>query len=428
MPRMPFAHRGRPGRARPRVPATLDAVLEEASDVRCPAHCGEDVPARSQPTWAWTRLPAWRRLRGGAGGAGTRAASWGRPRRVSMLSGLRPRPSPIAPPRPPAVYDRAVQGFVGNTDFDWFTFLRDRQPLEEVNFWQPSGGDAFRALAPGEPFFFRLKKPHYAIGGFGLFARHEVVPARLAWDAFGERNGAASLNEMCARIERYRHGQPTDPHRQYRVGCIMLSTPVLFEDGDWVREPAGFSRNIVRGAGYDLAEGEGRRVWEACLDRARAARVPLASEGDLEPALLDQVGPRYGAPRLVRPRLGQGTFQVAVTQAYGAACAVTGEHSLPVLDVAHIQGYAAGGPHEVRNGLLLRTDIHRLFDRGYVTVSPDLRFEVSARLREEFENGRTYYALHGKEIRPPRARADRPDPALLRWHNEQVFERAAGGT
>jgi hypothetical protein len=51
-----------------------------------------------------------------------------------------------------------VRGFVGNTNFDWFTFLAARQPLEEVNFWQPSGGDAFRALAPGEPFFFRLKK------------------------------------------------------------------------------------------------------------------------------------------------------------------------------------------------------------------------------------------------------------------------------
>jgi hypothetical protein len=45
------------------------------------------------------------------------------------------------------------------------------------------------------------------------------------------------------------------------------------------------------------------------------------------------------------------------------------------------------------NGLLLRTDIHRLFDRGYVT--PDFKVEVSGRLREQFENGRTYYALDG---------------------------------
>ncbi len=321
-----------------------------------------------------------------------------------------------------------VKGFVANTDFDWFAFLRDRQPLEEVNFWQPSGGDAFRAVAPGEPFFFRLKKPHYAIGGFGLFARHEVVTAKLAWEAFGERNGAPDFAAMCARIERYRRGQPPDPAKQYRVGCLMVSQPVFFAEADWVKEPAGFSRNIVRGAGLELAVGEGRRIWEACLDRVRARRVPLAAEEAADWAAVAEA-PRYGEAQLVRPRLGQGTFRVAVTQAYHARCAVSGEHSLPVLDVAHIRSYAEGGPHDVRNGLLLRTDIHRLFDRGYVTVTPDFRFEVSRRLREEFENGKTYYELRDRLTQgviglPDRA-ADRPDPALLQWHNEQVFERGA---
>ena len=317
-----------------------------------------------------------------------------------------------------------MRGFVGNTDHDWFTFLRERQPLEEVNFWQPSGRDAFRALQPGEPFFFRLKRPHYAIGGFGLFARHEVVSAKLAWEAFGERNGAPDFPSMCERIERYRHGEPPDALKQYRIGCLMISQPVFFDEADWVAEPAGFSRNIVRGAGYDVASGEGQRIFEACLERVRAHRVPIAAEQAAQwAAVVD--GPRYGAAQLIRPRLGQGTFRVAVTQAYHGACAVTGEHSLPVLDVAHIQGYSEGGPHDVRNGLLLRADIHRLFDRGYVTVTPEFRFDVSRRLREEFENGKTYYALHGSGIQLPDRAGDRPDPALLRWHNEQVFEKGA---
>lgn len=316
-----------------------------------------------------------------------------------------------------------MRGFVANTDFDWFTFLAARQPLEEVNFWQPSGGDAFRALLPGEPFFFRLKKPHYAIGGFGLFARHEVVSAKLAWEAFGERNGAPDFAAMCTRIEKYRRGQPPDPVKQYRVGCLMISQPVFFAEEDWVSEPADFSRNIVRGAGYDVLEGEGRRIWEACLERVRGQRLAIVAEEAGQWAAADV--PRYGAEQIVRPRLGQGTFRVAVTQAYHGACAVSGEHSLPVLDVAHIQSYAEGGPHDVRNGLLLRADIHRLFDRGYVTVTPDYRFEVSGRLREEFENGKTYYALQGRLIQLPDRAGDRPDPALLRWHNDQVFARGA---
>jgi HNH endonuclease len=204
----------------------------------------------------------------------------------------------------------------------------------------------------------------------------------------------------------------------------MISQPIFFAEQDWEAEPADFSRNIVRGAGYDVTLGEGRRIWEACLERIRLHRVPIAAEETAQwAALVD--GPRYGTERLVRPRLGQGTFRVAVTQAYRGACAVSGEHSLPVLDVAHIQGYAEGGPHDVRNGLLLRADIHRLFDRGYVTVTPDHRFEVSRRLREEFENGKTYYALQGRMIQLPQCAGDHPDPALLRWHNEKVFEIGA---
>ena len=90
--------------------------------------------------------------------------------------------------------------------------------------------------------------------------------------------------------------------------------------------------------------------------------------------------------------LGQGIFRVSVLDACDRACAVTGEHSLPVLEAAHIMPYADGGTHDVTNGLLLRSDIHRLFDLGYVTVTPEYRFKVSDALAEDFHNGRTYYA------------------------------------
>ncbi len=132
-------------------------------------------------------------------------------------------------------------------------------------------------------------------------------------------------------------------------------------------------------------------------------------------------GPRYGTPTLVSPRLGQGTFRVAVTDAYGRACAVTTEHFLPVLEAAHIKPFAENGPHDVRNGLLLRSDLHRLFDWGYVTVTPEGRFEVSRRLKEDFDNGVTYYALQGRAIHLPERPEERPGAELLAWHNEHTF-------
>jgi putative restriction endonuclease len=103
------------------------------------------------------------------------------------------------------------------------------------------------------------------------------------------------------------------------------------------------------------------------------------------------------------------------------ACAVTGEHSLPALEASHIRSYARDGPHETRNGLLLRADLHRLFDTGYITVNSELVLEVSARLRADYENGRSYYPLHGARLRVPRTAADRPDGEFLEWHQRNVF-------
>jgi len=74
---------------------------------------------------------------------------------------------------------------------------------------------------------------------------------------------------------------------------------------------------------------------------------------------------------------------IAVTSAYGA-CAVSGEHSLPALEAAHVRPYADGGERALSNGLLLRADIHRLYDAGYVTVTPDYRFRVSHDLADDF--------------------------------------------
>lgn len=82
-----------------------------------------------------------------------------------------------------------------------------------------------------------------------------------------------------------------------------------------------------------------------------------------------------------------------------------------------------GGTHEPDNGILLRQDVHTLFDRGYLTVTPEYRVEVSRRIREEFDNGKEYYAIHGQSIRLPEAADLRPSRQSLIWHNETVFHQ-----
>lgn len=103
-------------------------------------------------------------------------------------------------------------------------------------------------------------------------------------------------------------------------------------------------------------------------------------------------------------------------------CAITGERTLPVLQAAHIKPYSRSGPNRVHNGLLLRSDLHILFDQGLLTVTKDLHVEVSQRIKEEYENGRDYYALHGRRmVHVPSRTIDRPLPELLAWHNDNVY-------
>ena len=69
-----------------------------------------------------------------------------------------------------------------------------------------------------------------------------------------------------------------------------------------------------------------------------------------------------------------------------------------------------------------------MLDRGYITVSDDLRVEVSRRIKEEFSNGREYYRLHGQRLANiPLAAGERPALDLLRWHNENRFRGGESG-
>ena len=303
----------------------------------------------------------------------------------------------------------SVRLVVAVTDGDWFAHLRRMPSLAEVNFWAPSSG-SFKALEPGELFLFKLHSPQNFIVGGGIFAYANVLPCSLAWDAFGEANGAATLAQMRARIVKYRKTTPDD-RSDFAIGCRILTQPFFLEERDWIAVPASWSPNIVAFKGYSTSEQDGLFLWE----RVQSALQPLPSGGFSE----EQA--RYGEPALVRPRLGQGAFRILVTDSYARRCAITGEKTLPALDAAHIRPFAAGGAHEATNGLLLRRDIHSLFDAGYVTVTPDLHFEVSGRIRDEFSNGREYYALHGRSIAAPSEPNRAPSREALRWHNQVLF-------
>lgn len=106
----------------------------------------------------------------------------------------------------------------------------------------------------------------------------------------------------------------------------------------------------------------------------------------------------FADPALVTRRLGQGAFRLLVTDGYERQCAVTREHTLPVLEAAHIKPVALGGLHQ-----------------------QDYKFRVSRRLGDDWSNGKIYYALKDREIKLPKGRFVPPSREMLEWHGEVVF-------
>ena len=310
-----------------------------------------------------------------------------------------------------------IRFFVSVTDNQWFRFLAQLQP-DEVNFWRPGGG-SFRALKRWDPFLFKLHAPDDFVVGGGFFVEYSRLPLSLAWDVFEAKNGAPDFETFSDQIYKYRAAKGTmEPNP--KIGCIVLTEPFFFSREDWIPAPEDWSPSIVQGKGYNTEDPIGRRLW----DRVQAL-LPHYQRPRLEKAdtalVIREEGPAY-SETLTHVRLGQGAFRVLVTDAYHRRCAMTGERTLPALEASHIKPFSKSGPHRVNNGLLLRADLHRLFDRGYMTVTKDARIEVSRRVKEEYDNGDEYYALHGNRlVVMPTSGVDRPASDFIEWHNERVF-------
>jgi hypothetical protein len=156
---------------------------------------------------------------------------------------------------------------------------------------------------------------------------------------------------------------------------------------------------------------DGRTLRELCLhpreqnsfrrlrlDDFRQALQQVADGSPLH--ILDETakqlagGPEGHVVRPVRVRVGQAGFRSKLLAEYGSQCAVTGAAPKTVLEACHLYSYAEVGKHEDQGGLLLRRDIHRLFDQGLIAVDEMGAIDVA----EEIRIYPTYRALHGEFI------------------------------
>lgn len=314
-----------------------------------------------------------------------------------------------------------MRGYVGVTDGEWFRFLAAR-PEETgglVNFWKPGGGP-FRALQAGEPFFFKTHAPHNRVVGGGFFSGYAAMPVTEAWETYGEANGVSSLEQMLARIAHYRR-EPVGAHEDPVIGCVFVRDVTFFPDDMAQSPPPGFKLNIVQGKGYEMGEPGVAGYFGDLMQLVLGEPIPVELDMGTPWHL---AGPVFGQPRLAPNRLAQGAFRSVVLTAYRDRCAITGSRIRPVLQAAHIRPVTRGGENRLDNGLSLRSDVHTLFDAGYLGVAPGHELLVSPRLRTDFGNGEEFYSKQGDVIDLPGRKPDRPAREFLEWHRDTVFKSA----
>lgn len=315
-----------------------------------------------------------------------------------------------------------TEPFIAVTDQKWFDYLALAAVsgvLDEVNFWSPQATRPMKAMPPGLPVFFRLKSPIDSIAGYGFFANFVVLGLDEAWATFREKNGDPDALRFLTRIGRYRGLDLLDPRAERApIGCTVLRSARFWPRDRWVPwgVAEGWKPNIVQG--------------KTESDPARASR--LLSELDYDAV----VAPEEFAPsfelvdaderQLVLARSvlreGQGAFRTRLLGAYDGRCAITGEHTVPVLDAAHVQPYLGPRSNHLQNGLLLTKEFHALLDQGLVTVTPEYVVRVSPRIRERWKNGHRYYPFDGRSLQAlPESACDRPSRDALEWHNRRVF-------
>lgn len=198
---------------------------------------------------------------------------------------------------------------------------------------------------------------------------------RIPLGVFVHARGSAYRNLGLAMVEEYYEDQ----------GTFLLRGPVA--------HPQSFA----------LWEGEPTE-WEP---------VVLAAESN------DDSDTRV--PTLARLRTAQDRFRETLLDAYSRRCAVTGYEAEPALQAAHILGYRGGSSQQVRNGLLLRADVHLLYDRHLLSVEPT---EGCVWLADSLCST-AYGDLQGKPIRLPVDGEKRPDPERLAVHFA-VFSGSGG--
>lgn len=155
--------------------------------------------------------------------------------------------------------------------------------------------------------------------------------------------------------------------------------------------------------GYFNLEGLSASSW-------RNATAPVKVSDKFNPLTIEDAR-RKAFVEIVR-RQGQGKFREELLRAYQNCCVMTDCNSKDALEAAHTYGYLGADTNIVTNGLLLRADIHKLYDLGHIAIDPqNLTVQIGPKLQST-----VYQKIYGITIRAPISPSQNPSKIALSLH------------
>ena len=264
---------------------------------------------------------------------------------------------------------------VAPTDVNWYEFQKRNGFADYINFWTPSDW-RFKALKPGGKLVFKLKGPGDYVGGYGSFVEYKYQTLEMTWNEFGRRNGIEDKDTFIAAIGGYKK---YSKYQEPKCGCIVLYDVVYFDSPLKLSDYSiDFDLHTVKFKTYNTAFPFERIEYR---------------QDDF--SLVDQTKKKKKV-QSVTDREGQGEFRAEISRAYCHKCCISGESMPELLQAAHIQDYINKESNHVQNGLLLRIDLHKLFDNGLLYIDDEYKVHISPLIKSE-----DYRKFEGQRIALP---------------------------
>lgn len=285
---------------------------------------------------------------------------------------------------------------IAPTDYNWFSFLKETYTTGIVNFWTPTPWN-IKNVEIGSKWYFKRKGGEKFICGYGIYNGIETMTVKNAWSKFGINNGCSSFTQFKTSLSKYNDEIASEKI----IGAILLSDVVFFDEKDFINlDNIGieWSNGIVKYKTYndsdiilpsDLEEKSDFKLVKTTKKQKRESNINL--------------------------REGQSEFRQKISKIYNYKCCITGESCPDLLEAAHIQPYISKDSNHVQNGLLLRVDIHKMFDSGLIAINKDYEIIISSKIQTDY-----YRNLARKHISLPDNAKNHPSKEALALREKEL--------